>query len=181
MALVAAIASAVLVLSGATAVGQSEEPLDPMGAAHWTGTWTFNEDGAEYEGVQTQHDGYKAIAGLIWPGVVAADDPRMAGRWIQEEHVYLADSREPGEPGVGIASGTARIDNDAGAWVGTYTHFRVQGCESYCLGEEWYVMEGEGAYEGLTTVFHYSKGDFEGVIMPSDLPALSEPIPPPSE
>jgi hypothetical protein len=182
MGLVAAIAAAVLVLSGAVALGQSEEPLDPKGANYWTGTWTGNEDGAEYVGVETLRDGYKDISGLVYPGEVAADDPRMTGKWIQEEHLYLAPSREAVEGEVGIASGTARIDNDAGAWVGTYTHFRIHGCVPVCIGSEWYVMEGEGAYEGLTTVFRYNhQGGFEGVIMPTDLPALPEPIAPSTE
>jgi hypothetical protein len=182
VALVAAIAATVLVLSGAVAFGQSQEPLDPMGADYWTGTWTGSEDGAEYEGVETLRDGYKDISGLVYPGEVAADDPRMVGTWIQEEHLYLAESREPGEGEVGIASGTARIDNDAGAWVGTYTHWRIHGCDPTCIGGEWYVMDGEGAYEGLKTVFHYSHEDgFEGVILRSDLPALPEPVAPPAE
>jgi hypothetical protein len=168
-------------------LAQAEEPFDPMGAAYWTGTWTANVDDAEYVGVETQHDGYKEISGLLYPGEIAADDPRMVGTWRQEEHLYVAENQEPGEGDgvVGISAGTARIDNDAGAWVGTYTHFRGTsgaGCPPICIGGgEWYVMHGEGAYEGLTTVMRYSHDDeFQGVIMPSDdLPALPDPFPPP--
>ena len=46
-------------------------------------------------------------------------------------------------------------------------------------GMSWKV---EGAYEGLTTFFHYPHQDgLQGVIMPSDLPAFGEPIAPPTD
>ena len=45
------------------------------------------------------------------------------GRWTQVNNIHFAASREPGEGDVVIANGTARIDNDEGAWVGTFTAF----------------------------------------------------------
>ena len=44
-------------------------------------------------------------------------------------------------------------------------------------------MEGEGAYEGLTTVFrwHAEDSSLEGVIVPAELPALPDPVAPPAE
>jgi hypothetical protein len=160
---------------GGVAAGQSDEPLDPKGAAYWTGTWVYT--GGE-PGAETQHPGYKEVLGITTLGEVTADDSRMAGAWIQVDDLHLAMSREPGEGEVGIVNGTARIDNDAGAWVGTFTSFG-----SDAGGEEWYVMEGEGAYEGLTTVFRYHGADssFAGVIMPSGLPVAPDPVAAPTD
>ena len=71
-----------------------------------------------------------------------------------------------------------RIDLDEGAWVGTW-----QAYTDNRHGEEWYVVEGEGAYEGLTAVYRYRTDDnsFEGVIMPGELPAQPDPLAPPAE
>jgi hypothetical protein len=171
-AMVGALITAGLVLGAAAASGQSEEPLDQMGANFWTGTWTSTD----FEpGVETARDGYTENLGGIAYGEVEADDPRMVGKWAQVNNVHFAESREPDEGDVGILNGTARIDNDAGAWVGTFTAFGGQPGAG-----EWYVMEGEGAYEGLITifVFHPSDGSFEGVILPSALPPLPDPAPP---
>jgi hypothetical protein len=38
------------------------------------------------------------------------------------------------------------------------------------------VLEGEGAYEGLTAVYSFEDDELEGVIVPVELPALVEPI-----
>ena len=38
-------------------------------------------------------------------------------------NIRAATSVEPAEGDVGITNGTVRIDNDAGAWVGTFTAF----------------------------------------------------------
>jgi hypothetical protein len=155
------------------AVSQSGNPTDPMGANYWTGTWTRTD--AE-PGVTTEHTGYTESLGEVVHGVVEADDPRMAGAWTQINNIRFAPSREPGEGDVGIVNGTARIDNDAGAWVGTFTLFGSQSG-----GQEWYVMEGEGAYEGLSTVFRFDEDGFAGVIMAADLPPLPDPVAAPAE
>ena len=59
-------------------LGQSEEPLDPMGANYWTGTWTYVEDSA-ISGDETTSAGITETRGSE-PGVVAADDPRIQAR-----------------------------------------------------------------------------------------------------
>ena len=174
LSLVAAIVAALATWSGASVVAQSEAPLDPMGASYWTGTW--KETGGD-PGVDTERAGYTESLGRIARGEATTDDSRMVGTWTLVTNLHFADSREPGEGPVGIASGAARIDNDEGAWVGTFTNFGGQPG-----GDELYVMHGEGAYEGLTTVFRFhGDGSVEGVILPAELPAPPDPVAPPTE
>jgi hypothetical protein len=173
---------AALALSTPAVVGQSEGTGDPMGADRWTGTWTHIDgtfvDGTFVEGAETSGAGYRQYLGARTSGDVTADDPRVTGTMTQVQNVHFATSPDADEGDVGIVNGTARIDNDAGAWVGTWTAY---GAGSG--GEEWHVMEGEGAYEGLITVFRYHTSDssLEGVILPAGLPELPEPIAPPAE
>jgi hypothetical protein len=81
-----------------------------------------------------------------------------------------------------VISGTARIDNDGGAWVGTWSSYGTDRVG----GAEWYVLEGEGAYEGLTAMFASDvdadspQGPVEGVIVPFEPPPVPEPVPPPA-
>jgi hypothetical protein len=163
---------------GPAALGQSEAPLDPMRANLWTGTWTFIE-GSYIGGEEFSGPGYNGTLGRVVSGDVTADDPRMAGTMTQVENGNWSPSQDPGEGEVGFANGTMRIDNDEGAWVGTWTSY----FGAPPVGEEWYVLEGEGAYEGLTTVFrfHDEDGTFEGVILAAELPARPEPVAPPAE
>jgi hypothetical protein len=174
LSLIAAIVLILPVGFGPPALGQSEEPRDPMGANYWTGTWagTGGEAGEVASG-----PGYSEALGVVTRGEVAADDTRIAGTMTQVHNLREAASVDPAEGAVGIISGTVRIDNDEGAWVGTFTAY---GGEPG--GKEWYVMEGEGAYEGLTTIFGYGEGSsLEGVILPAELPAQPDPVAPPSE
>ena len=50
-------------------------------------------------------------------------------------------------------------------------------------GEEWHVVKGEGAYEGLTAVYRWDSDgiSFEGVILPGELPPLPDPVALPAE
>jgi hypothetical protein len=158
-----------------TAVGQSLQSEDAMAPAFWTGTWT--ETGFE-PGTENRATGYTDLVDPIARGRVSADDPRIAGTWTQVSHLYFTDSPDPDDGEVAIASGVARIDNDAGAWVGT-----VIGYSGAPDALALYVMEGEGAYEGLTAVFRWVADDssYEGVILPTGVPPLPDWTPPPAE
>ena len=157
---------------------ESQAPLDPLAANYWTGTYTGT--GAEL-GVTGSHDGYFEEMGGIVRGEVVADDPRIAGLLTQ-----VFNTHSTAEPYVAIFSGTARIDNDAGAWVGT---FAAWGASSG--GDEVYVLEGEGAYDGLTAAFRLQEQDIfkalrvdsplRGVILPAELPPPPDPVAPPAE
>jgi hypothetical protein len=160
---------------GTTAVGQSEAPVDPMGASSWTGTFTGTD--AEM-GTDTEQAGVHEITDQVAHGTVASDDPRIAGTFTQFNHANYIEGKEEGAGPVGVYSGTARIENDEGAWAGTFTaYFGQPGAE------EWYVLEGEGAYQGLTTIFRFrgSDGVFDGVIVPFAVPTTPDPVPPTTE
>jgi hypothetical protein len=175
------VAATVLMLPGVSpAAGQSEAPvesqapIDPMAASFWTATYSHAGGGP---GAGTTGPIYFEELGVTGSGEVAADDPRISGT-IRE----IWNAREFTRPGgfpVTVANGAARIDNDQGAWVGTFTTYgaRPEG------GGGWYVLEGEGAYEGLTALFHWPFGvdSFQGAIVPGELPSPADPIAPPTE
>ena len=77
-----------------------------------------------------------------------------------------------------MTQGNARIDNDEGAWVGTSISYGGQPGQ-----EVWYVLAGEGAYEGLTAVFRWHGDDssLQGVIVAGELPALPDLLAAPAE
>ena len=165
---------------GSTALGRSEVPADPMGASFWTGTGTFIEGSFTPPVEETEGPVYAEVLGIGRRIDVAADDPRIVGTMTQVQNARLSNRPDPTEGLSFIIAGTARIDNDDGAWVGTWTSYggdRVG-------GQEWYVLEGEGAYEGLTAIFagdvdaDSPQGPLEGVIVPFELPALPEPATP---
>ena len=173
-------AAALMVLAagfGSPLLAQSEQPLDPMGANYWTGTWTYIEDSFTPPGSETLSEGVGESLGSKTSGEVAADDPRIAGTRRGVFSSRAATSVESAEGALSITNGTVRIDNADGAWVGTSTGFG-----GYPGQEGWFVMEGEGAYEGLTTVFRWHAADssLEGIIVPVDLPALPDPVAPPT-
>ena len=177
---------AILALSlglGSSAMGQSEQPLGPMGASFWTGTWTFIEGSFTPPVEETEGPVYAEVLGISRRGDVAADDRRIAGTMTQVQNARLSDSMDEGEGHTFIINGTARIDNDEGAWVGTWTSYGADRVG----GAEWYVLEGDGAYEGLTAVFWVDvepdsgQSPLEGVIQPAAVPDLPDPIAPPAE
>jgi hypothetical protein len=159
--------------SASPAADQSQPAVDPMAASYWTGTW----DPIGEVGVTASRDGYVEEMGGSNRGEVAADDPRIAGRMTRVYNAYSTVGPEP-ERDLHIRHGTARIDNDAGTWVGTSTAW-IAGW----LADEFYVLEGEGAYEGLTAVFqlHPAEGSLAGVILAAELPPPPDPVAPPAE
>jgi hypothetical protein len=43
------------------------------------------------------------------------------------------------------------------------------------------VLTGEGAYDGLSTIFRWHEDGYEGVSLPGELTAMPEPIAAPAE
>jgi hypothetical protein len=162
---------------GSAVSAQSEGPLDPMGANYWTGTLTHIKDTYSV-GSQTSSEGVQEILGSSTRWEVAADDPRIAGTMTQLWNYRSAHIQEPANGWAGFSNGTVRIDNDQGAWLGTYMEYSGAPRQ-----EEWFVVEGEGPYEGLTSVFRWHSADdsLEGVIVAAELPALPDPVAPPAE
>jgi hypothetical protein len=153
---------------GSSVSAQAGAALDPVGETFWTGAWPSIESCSRGGGARTE----------ATSGTVAADDPRIAGTMTDLWNTAAAASVESAEGELSITNGTSRIDNADGAWVGTSTSFGGSPGQ-----ESWFVMEGEGAYEGLTTVFRWHAADssLEGIIVPAGLPALPDPVAPPTE
>jgi hypothetical protein len=167
------IASTVVALAlsvGSSVMGQSQAPTDPMAPTHWTGTWTgLSNEGA----TETEGPGYTDVL-VTTNGMVEATDPRIVGPWVQNHHIRTYHGPE-GD--VSVASATARIDNEDGSWVGSFTGYYTDSS-----GEEWNIFVGEGAYEGLTAVFRYqADNSLDGVIVPGEVPPMPDPVPPPAE
>ena len=102
--LIAALLAALPVGLGVSVSGQSEAPLDPMGASRWTGTWTYTSSSG---GVETQGDGYLDFQ---WTrhGVVAATDPRIAGDWTQNHLLRTYRDASGDDVGIGAANRLGR-------------------------------------------------------------------------
>jgi hypothetical protein len=182
----ALLATAILALplgAAAPAAGQSQAPLEQAGASFWTGTATFIEGSFTPPTDEAAGETYDEVLGIGRRVDVAADDPRIAGTMTQVQNARLAKSPDPTDGLSFVINGTARIDNDDGAWVGTWTSYGADRAG----GEEWYVLVGEGAYAGLTAIFagdvdaDSPQGPLEGVIVPFALPEVPEPAPLPTE
>ena len=172
---------AMLAGSGSVVVAQSPAPADRMSASFWTGTATFIEGSFTPPAEETPGPGYAEVLGIGRQMAVTADDERIAGTMTQLQNARVSDGVDPVEGHAFVISGTARIDNEEGAWVGTWTSYGADRVG----GQEWYVLEGEGAYEGLTAIFagdvdaDSPQGPLEGVILPFADPQLPGPVPPP--
>jgi hypothetical protein len=132
------------------------EPLDPLGASYWTGIFTYSPD----------------------TSTVEASDLRISGDWVQVDNAASYPDRAGPGGSFSVKTSSVRIQNADGAWAGTFAGF-YKGDS----GHEWNVLEGEGAYEGLTAVFLWTwpGSTLEGVILPSAFPAPADPIAPFSE
>ena len=103
-------------------------------------------------------------------GTIDIGDPRLAGElWILYNADTFPDSRGS------VAVGRAGIDNEDGAWHGTFHGYATPNEERL-----YYLLDfvGEGAYEGLSAMlFLLDNGrgfDVEGMIYPGELPPLPE-------
>lgn len=148
--------------------------LTPVGDPLKEGEWVYTPG----------PDGSAEFLDIEWTSLVEASDPRISGTWTE---VYDFRGWEaPDDTGLpfspSVTSGAVRIDNELGAWVGTYDGFG-----SAVGGHEWIQLRGEGAYEGLTALIQQSNDfvaevqTYAGVIIPGELPAAQEPIESPAE
>ena len=168
----------VLLGSWATAVlaqTTEEEGREPAPASHFTGTWSeifFMLPLEQWE--WTLGPGYVESFGNKTVLDFKADDPRISGTWTQFTNFrsFAVDMEE--ESWAPVASGAVRIENEDGAWAGTVDSFAF----AEVSGPEWYHLQGEGAYEGLTAVFRWIPDDdvYEGVIVSGVTPEYPAPI-----
>ena len=105
-------------------------------------------------------------------------DPRLEGIHVVSEdrdEYHSAESLFP----IMVASGTRRIENDEGAWQGSYT---VAYLADGSITTFTTPLVGEGAYEGLTALWEEQTSqtsctpEIRGVIIDGAVPEAPEPF-----
>lgn len=165
-----AIASVLLVATiSAPAAAQSSEPSGSVPPPTLPARFTaIIESGGQVRSGTTQTvEGVTRTRGNAWAQtVVTTSDPRIEGR--------VTISYDGDEYGPALSSGavTWRIENDEGAWQGSYPTFDL----GQDVSVETVVLTGEGAYEGLTIIWEQtrdwstSRWEVRGVIFPGPPP-----------
>ena len=150
---------------------QAQDELDWRGARPFMGTGTLiRQDPLEW----TVGPDYSEATDIEAEVYILASDPRISGWMRQVSNLRSYPTDGAGDAEVFVWSATVRITNEYGAWVG-----EISGYDEGTFSKEWYILEGEGFYEGLVAVFRWlEEGDaLDGVIVPGDLPPLPEPPP----
>jgi len=148
------------VASSAT-LAQDDDPMAPAAVLGWVLDETHHADGESGE-----QDGKWVRRGVAYAYDFDATDDRLDGEAIWTGHGY----RYPTEPMFEVQSNTWVVTNAEGGWSGTSTAVVGNG-----LGDsEAAILEGSGAYEGLTAylVMTWSRagGNFRGAIFPGVMP-----------
>jgi hypothetical protein len=158
---------AMSLLTAAVAIGQSEEPIDPMrpraatidfdGHPLWVdGTRSADDPGVlHFEGDHTE---------VPWE----SSDPRLSG---MVTHTGNRDIYQGAA--VMVQSVMLEVTNDGGRWIGPMTRGKV-GSDHRGTA----VLRGEGDYEGLTALIFLDFGMTPSgiaAVFPGEMPALPEP------
>lgn len=112
--------------------------------------------------------------GWAWQPTATMSDPRLEGDYYISE-----DTDEYRSPaGTSVGSGTWRIENEEGAWQGSYTNIFYPDSTTTVST----ALVGERAYEGLTALWESTfhgpsecSWDVRGLIFEGDAPAAPEP------
>jgi hypothetical protein len=159
---------------------QDEEAADPMAPAFFEVEYITSDvefvDGT-YEEVAP---GLERFDGEIVRGqLIEAEDPRASGEWTMVESIGVAFSEAPvGSRSVAdVRARSVRLENEAGAWEGTgwgASNAPESPTEARAV-VVMNVLDGTGAYEGLTLFFANTADQTWGWIMPDSLlPAIPE-------
>jgi hypothetical protein len=144
-----------LLLAGASAPVVAQEaaspsagsPVDPMAPSFFTGNAPVTGACRIASPTTQVIDAVIQGRGESWGCMTyTTDDPRFSGvsRNVFDTDEYTSAARmATGRTGT-IVAGRERIENDAGAWEGTWTGLEV---ESFNETAGWFA--GEGAYDGL--------------------------------
>jgi len=112
--------------------------------------------------------------GWAWQPSATMSDPRLEG-----DYYISYDSDDYRSPTVtSVGSGTWRIENEEGAWQGSFTNIKYPDSTTIVST----ALVGEGAYEGLTTLWESTNHRpsecawaVRGLIIEGDVPAAPEP------
>jgi hypothetical protein len=112
--------------------------------------------------------------GGAWNPSATMSDPRLEGDY----YISFDDDQYVGVPGPDVGAGTWRIENELGAWQGSYTVLALGNRSSVVTTP----LAGEGAYEGLTAIWESTydpvacEWDVWGAIIEGEVPAAPEPF-----
>jgi hypothetical protein len=158
-----------LAVGGSAATAQDQTDGPPMGATLVQGTSTLV--GQAEPGEQTVEDGVIKVRGNVLLTVETSTDPRVEGRATITVNI---DTYPPAEGAMGPAQiryGTVRLENDGGAWTGS---FEGRMAPSGFIQTYWF--RGEGGYDGLSYIVtaggNGNVWQSQGVIYPGELPPL---------
>jgi hypothetical protein len=104
----------------------------------------------------------------------------MSDRRLEGDYYISFDGDTYSSPaGTAVGAGTWRIENDEGAWQGSYTNVGFADGTASVVSTP---LVGEGAYGGLTAIWESTYDgeacawDVRGVIIEGDVPAAPEPF-----
>ena len=168
----AGVAGARLLAADGEGVGTAQEP------SIFTGAWSEELDVTGVEAYDWSFDEAAEVAESLdntSTAMFEATDPRLSGLFTQTLSVRSFPVDYATDAWAMVWTAAVRIENEDGAWAGVFDGFAN---ESH--PREWYQLEGEGEYEGLTAImlWHGEDETYEGVIVPGALPDYPAPIEP---
>lgn len=112
--------------------------------------------------------------GWAWQPSATMSDPRLEG-----DYYVSYDSDDYRSPTVtSVGSGTWRIENEEGAWQGSFTNIKYPDSTTIVST----ALVGEGAYDGLTALWESTNHrplecawEVRGLILEGEVPAAPEP------
>ena len=165
----AGFAGAQLLAADDESVGITQKP------SHFTGVWTEDVDFTSIEDFDWSFDEYAESLDNTGTFMFEATDPRLSGLFTQTMGVRSFPIDRAADTWAMVWTAAVRIENDEGAWSGVFDGFANE-----VQPREWYRLEGEGEYEGLTAImlWHGEDETYEGVIVPGVSPDYPAPIEP---
>ena len=161
--------------------GQDDAPADPMAPAFFEVEYIAGDDFEFVDGTYEEvGPGQERFDGeLIRGTLVEAEDPRASGELSMVESLGVAFSEAPSgsRSSADVRARSMRLENEAGAWEGTgwgasYAPESPTEARAVVIMN---VLDGTGAYEGLTLFLAITADQSWGWIMPDGLvPAIPE-------
>ncbi len=162
-------------VAGARLLAADGEGGGPVEASHFTGVWTEELDFTSVEDFEWSFDEFAESLDNTGVAMFEATDPRISGLFTQSLSMRSFPIDQAADTWAMVWSSALRIENEKGAWAGVFDGFANE-----THPREWYRLEGEGAYDGLTAImlWHGEDETYEGVIVPGTPPDYPAPIEP---
>ena len=170
-----------LLAGSAVGVAAQDEEADPMAPAFFEVEYLFGDDFEVVDGTYEElGPGQERFDGEFVRGtLVEAEDPRASGDLSQVESIGVAFDEAPSgsRSSADVRARSIRLENEAGAWEGTGwgASYAPQSPTEARAVVIMNVLDGTGAYEGLTLFLAITADQSWGWIMPDGLvPAIPE-------